>query len=226
MKFKLNYFINMGMAVAFLLCGASGAIKMPELGVGLGDEAYNVLSIVHDYTGLVALVLALTHVLLHLSWFRNATKAILAPREARLKAASPRKALAFSRAAKSLAALLLVLSLSGGYAWARGGHACIATIPQGIAYPAGSLKDGVYAGTATGYEPGLSVKVTVKSGKIASIDIVEHNETMRWFLRVINVIPNRVLAAQGTRVDIVSGATSSSYGIMSAVENALKKAAK
>jgi uncharacterized protein with FMN-binding domain len=66
----------------------------------------------------------------------------------------------------------------------------------------------------------------VKSGKIASIDIVEHNETMRWFLRVINVIPNRILSAQGTGVDIVSGATSSSYGIMSAVENALKKAAK
>jgi len=226
MKFKLNYLVNMGMALAFLLCGASGAIKMPELGIGLGDEAYNALSLVHDYAGLVALVLALAHVLLHASWFRNATKAILSPRESLLKQGSPRRAWAFSKAAKCLAALILVLSIPGGYAWARGGHASIATIPRGVAYPAGSLKDGVYTGTATGYEPGLSVKVTVKSGKIASIDIVEHNETMRWFLKVINVIPNRILSAQGTGVDIVSGATSSSYGIMSAVENALKKAAK
>jgi uncharacterized protein with FMN-binding domain len=79
---------------------------------------------------------------------------------------------------------------------------------------------------ATGFMPGLTVQITVKNGAIKSVDIVSQNETPRWFSRVSSVIPGRVVNAQSTDVDSVSGATCSGEGILSAVENALAKAKK
>ncbi|HOX32839.1 MAG TPA: FMN-binding protein [Spirochaetales bacterium] len=131
-----------------------------------------------------------------------------------------------AKAAIAFAALFLLLQLGAAPLSARGRRYSNATIPQGITYPSGSLKDGMYRGTADGYMPGLSVEVAVKGGKIDSVRIAENDETPRWLSMVSGVIPRRIVAAQGTEIDIVSGATASSHGIMSAVEDALGKAAK
>jgi uncharacterized protein with FMN-binding domain len=66
----------------------------------------------------------------------------------------------------------------------------------------------------------------VKEGKVASIKVVDHNEVdSRFYALPIKAIPAAIVKKQSTKVDVVSGATSTSYGIMAAVEDALAKAA-
>ncbi|HAD19982.1 MAG TPA: hypothetical protein DCF42_06240 [Lachnospiraceae bacterium] len=86
-------------------------------------------------------------------------------------------------------------------------------------------KDGTYTGSARGYGGTITAQVTIKNGKIASIDLVSHaGETPSYFAKAKAVV-NRILKKQTPNVDTVSGATYSSNGIREAVKAALKKAA-
>ena len=88
----------------------------------------------------------------------------------------------------------------------------------------GQYKDGTYTGEGVGFKPGMQVSVTVKNNKISNIEIVSTNDTPGYFDQASSVIPSEIIKAQSTDVDAVSGATRSSNGIMSAVEDALKNA--
>lgn len=225
MKAKINYFIDAGMFLAFFACGVTGILKMTELGIPFDMTTYTRLSTLHDWSGVAGFVLAAAHVLLHAQWFVRMTATVFGRKEdGRADGGSSRPALQ-GRRARILAGVLAVFLVAQPQAWAMGhGHGSIATVPQGIDYRGMKLKDGTYTGSATGYMPGLAVEVVVKGGAIASVKVLGNNETPRWFQAVVNVIPQRIVKAQGTDVDTVSGATSSSHGIMSAVENALAKA--
>ncbi len=87
----------------------------------------------------------------------------------------------------------------------------------------GKYKDGTYTGTADGYRPGLTVAVTVKSGKISDIKITQINDTPDFYKQAVNTVPNEIIQAQSTDVDTVSGATYSSNGIIQAVKAAVSK---
>ena len=86
-------------------------------------------------------------------------------------------------------------------------------------------KDGTYTGTGRGYRPGVTVSITIKNDKITSVVLVSSDETPGYYERAVRTVPNEIVAAQSTNVDIVSGATRTSEGIISAVDNALIKAA-
>lgn len=87
--------------------------------------------------------------------------------------------------------------------------------------------DGTYYGEAMGFGPGLIVKVVVKDDLIISVEVVEHNEQKRvYYEKPIALIPEYIISAQSVDVDIVSGATYTSYGIMDATADALKQAKK
>lgn len=87
-----------------------------------------------------------------------------------------------------------------------------------------SYKDGTYTGSGTGYGGKITVAVTISGGKIASIDVRSHNETSSFFSKAKPVL-SRIVSAQSTNVDTVSGATYSSVGLINAVRDALAKAA-
>lgn len=87
-------------------------------------------------------------------------------------------------------------------------------------------KDGVYEGIGNGYKPGIAVKVTVEGGKIASIEITDDNETPRFSREPFETIPQQIINLQSTDVDMVSGATMTSEGVVEAVKDALSKAQK
>ena len=88
-------------------------------------------------------------------------------------------------------------------------------------------KDGIYEGVGDGYRPGLKVEVTIKEGQIHEINIIEHNEVgSRFYVPAFETIPSEIIDKQTTEVDMVTGATRSSYGIIQAVENALSQAVK
>jgi uncharacterized protein with FMN-binding domain len=69
------------------------------------------------------------------------------------------------------------------------------------------------------------VKVTVESGKIANIEVLENGTENEYAEKGLGVIP-RILREQSPDVDAVSGATVSSKALMKCVEKALKEAGR
>ena len=91
----------------------------------------------------------------------------------------------------------------------------------------GNYKDGVYEGVGYGYGPDLKVLVSINNGKIDEISIVSHNEVGEKFYKpAFDRIPKKIIDKQTSNVDVVSGSTYSSNGIIEAVEDALSKAKK
>lgn len=82
--------------------------------------------------------------------------------------------------------------------------------------------DGEYTGTGGGYSNIITVKVTILNDKIISIVITEHEESD--YGTAFTDIPKRIIDSQSTNVDIVSGATWSSKGVIQGVGEALRKA--
>lgn len=89
-----------------------------------------------------------------------------------------------------------------------------------------SFRDGVYTGTGTGFNGKITVSVTVSGGRITKITIIKNEGDDKPYLdKASKGVIRRIISAQNTKVDAVSGATYSSSGIIEAVEKALKKAA-
>lgn len=87
------------------------------------------------------------------------------------------------------------------------------------------VSDGTYYGTGTGFAGKIKVAVTVKDKQITAIEIVENEaDDDAFFSRAKGVI-DKIISGQTLEVDVVSGATYSSNGIISAVKNALTGAA-
>ena len=82
------------------------------------------------------------------------------------------------------------------------------------------LPDGVYKGTGTGYAGEITVAVQIQDKEIVSIDILSSSDDAAFFNRAKAVI-DHIIEKQSLDVDVVSGATYSSNGIISAVKNAL-----
>ena len=90
--------------------------------------------------------------------------------------------------------------------------------------PEGGYKDGTYQGSGTGFGGTITVQVTVSGGKITAVDILSASgETGSYFASAQGVV-SKVLSSQSPNVDVVSGATYSSNGIIQAVQNALSQA--
>lgn len=88
----------------------------------------------------------------------------------------------------------------------------------------GKYKDGVYEGTGTGFAGEIKVLVTIAGGSITNIEITKTGDGAAYIKKASALISN-IINNQNTDVDTVSGATYSSVGIISAVRDALAKAA-
>ncbi len=87
-----------------------------------------------------------------------------------------------------------------------------------------SYKDGVYEGQAEGFDGIVTVKVTIKNGKIKKISNT-NTDTPEFFNKAWKTIKSNVISRQSTsEIDTVSGATFSSNGILGALSQALSKA--
>lgn len=87
-----------------------------------------------------------------------------------------------------------------------------------------SYKDGVYEGQAEGFDGSVTVKVTIKNGKIKKISNT-NTDTPEFFNKAWKTIKSNVISRQSTsEIDTVSGATFSSNGILGALSQALSRA--
>ncbi|MGN0204936.1 MAG: FMN-binding protein [Coprococcus sp.] len=82
------------------------------------------------------------------------------------------------------------------------------------------LADGSYEGSGTGFAGTITVSVDIKDRTISAIHILKTTDDAAFFNRAKSVI-DQMIAEQTMDVDVVSGATYSSRGIINAVKNAL-----
>jgi len=94
---------------------------------------------------------------------------------------------------------------------------------EDVAIDLSKVEDGTYEGHSELGPVIVDVKVTVKKGKIAEIEIVNHQNGLG---QSANVIVDEMVDKNAYDVDAVSGATVSSEIIMNAVNNALQKRVK
>ncbi|KPU43370.1 urocanate reductase precursor [Oxobacter pfennigii] len=84
---------------------------------------------------------------------------------------------------------------------------------------------GSYTGKAEGYHGELAVTTEInREGRIVNITIGENTETKGIGTVAIEKMPKLIIESQSLNVDIVSGATLTSNGIINAVANSLKAA--
>ena len=86
---------------------------------------------------------------------------------------------------------------------------------------AAELTDGVFEGVGTGFGGELKVAVTVEGGKITKVEVLSHKDTAGVCDAALEKVPAEIVESQSADVDVASGATFTSNGIIAAVKNAL-----
>ena len=91
--------------------------------------------------------------------------------------------------------------------------------------PFDDCADGTYLAESEGYRKHMLTQVTFEGGYITCIEIIQHYEKdPDYYEEPIRVIPGRIIESQSTDVDVVSGATMTSTGIIDGVKTAVEQA--
>lgn len=81
-----------------------------------------------------------------------------------------------------------------------------------------------HVGQAQGYGGTLKVRVKTENGKLSTVEVLEHHETLDVGTRAIDQLPSAMAAAGTWDVDAVSGATITSNAMKDAVRTAMGEA--
>ena len=77
----LNYIIDIGLFLSFLSVSITGILKYPgfvqNLGLSYKSLPFNVITPLHDISGVVMTIFVLVHLVLHWHWIVNMTKHLL-----------------------------------------------------------------------------------------------------------------------------------------------------
>ena len=90
--------------------------------------------------------------------------------------------------------------------------------------PEAGMTAGEYKTTCHGYYGDFELTVTVSEDAITDITYGEHTETVGVGALAIDMMIERMLAANTSGVDTVTGATMTSFAVRSAVADCLKQA--
>lgn len=84
--------------------------------------------------------------------------------------------------------------------------------------------DGTYEAVRNGLGGPMNVTVTIEGGVIAAVEVGENRETPVFGTRAFDQLPAEIVAANGTDVDIVGGATHTSIALLRAVADCIEQA--
>jgi uncharacterized protein with FMN-binding domain len=98
-----------------------------------------------------------------------------------------------------------------------------------VAATAGRYRDGNFTGSAfDAYFGMVQVQAYVQNGRLVSVDVLDypnHQRTSRSINRqALPLLQSEVIRAQGTRVNIISGATLTSRAYLRSLKSALSRA--
>ncbi len=99
--------------------------------------------------------------------------------------------------------------------------AIIEAVKNAMASSGGSGAGSTLTGTAEGFGGDVTVTVTMDGDKIAKVEAVGADETPGIGSNAIDELPEKIVEANSTEVDVVAGATYTSKAIIEAVNNAL-----
>jgi len=85
------------------------------------------------------------------------------------------------------------------------------------------VRDGSYTGEGKGFSGPITVAVTVRNHQIVKIAVLSQQEVVEYWTKVKEKIPQEILEKQNMDVDMVSGASQSSEGLVGAIMDALEK---
>ena len=85
---------------------------------------------------------------------------------------------------------------------------------------------GKFTGRGRGFVGDIEVMVFFESGLMTKIEVIKSEEIKAKWLPAKEKIIERVLSSQSLDVDVVTGATASSKGLLEAIEDARKKVYK
>lgn len=88
----------------------------------------------------------------------------------------------------------------------------------------GGAKGIAYTETVAGMRDGLTVETVITDGHIDSVTVKEHQETEGVSDKAISDIPTAIVDNQSLNVEVISGATKTSNGIIEAVKQAIEEA--
>ncbi len=83
-KNKINYLIDLGLLLSFIIAFISGIIKLPAIKHMLGfghNSSIQMITTVHDVSGIIMGILVLIHIGLHWKWIGYTTKMFLEKRD-------------------------------------------------------------------------------------------------------------------------------------------------
>jgi len=69
-KIKINYFLDILLAISFIIVAITGIILFLKL------VPKHTLVQLHDVSGIIFIILSLTHIVLHFNWFVCVTKSM------------------------------------------------------------------------------------------------------------------------------------------------------
>lgn len=87
-----------------------------------------------------------------------------------------------------------------------------------------TFKPGTYTATVNGHNAPMTVKVTVSKNRIESIDYSQNLETIGIGKVGLKKVGDKILKYQSLGVDVVSGASLSSFALLTGVRECLEKA--
>lgn len=130
--------------------------------------------------------------------------------------------------AKAINAAAIIALIAAFGSWAAEAYAHDAEVEEQIlaaeraasrgTYP----NDGVFEGSAQGFGGPVVMRVTIDNGYIDSVEIVDATMEDAPWLEMCLGLPDAIVKAQGTSIDVVSGATYTSSGILNGATEALR----
>lgn len=84
--------------------------------------------------------------------------------------------------------------------------------------------EGTFQGVGEGHVGPIKVEVVTDKYSIKEIKVIEHEETPVIYDIVYDKITSKVIKANDSEVDVVTGATYTSKGYIAAIKDALEKA--
>lgn len=104
----------------------------------------------------------------------------------------------------------------------------LSLVPGGLvrrAWAEGSLTPGTYTAEAQGRGGKVEVTVTVTDSAIESIEVSAPDETERIADAALTELPQRIIDSQSIDVETITGATLTSFAVISAVSDCIERAA-
>lgn len=142
-----------------------------------------------------------------------------------MASAKPRRGYGWARVANLVLAVAVLAAFS---TWASQAQASDAAVQEQITAAERATQrgpygaDGVFTGSAQGFGGLVEMQATIQDGYITAVEILDASHEDEAWLNMAVVLVDRIVQEQTTNLDVVSGATYSSAGILNGTAEALR----